>query len=92
MIKKIDDYDSRDVRHVDAQNLLQNSEAVRLVVERSELLRESPSINRYYSPQLSIVESIPAGNEPATFNLSEQNLYFIFFLHANCCAAYFMHY
>ncbi|XP_071653418.1 uncharacterized protein Zasp66 isoform X8 [Temnothorax longispinosus] len=36
MIKKIDDYDARDVRHVDAQNLLQNSETIKLVVERSE--------------------------------------------------------
>ncbi|XP_057327002.1 PDZ and LIM domain protein 3 isoform X12 [Microplitis mediator] len=36
VIKKIDDYDARDVRHVDAQNLLQNSESVRLVVERPQ--------------------------------------------------------
>ncbi|XP_076385180.1 PDZ_signaling and DUF4749 domain-containing protein Zasp66 isoform X7 [Megachile rotundata] len=36
VIKKIDDYDARDVRHVDAQNLLQNSESIKLVVERSE--------------------------------------------------------
>ncbi|XP_076547603.1 PDZ_signaling and DUF4749 domain-containing protein Zasp66 isoform X7 [Osmia lignaria lignaria] len=34
VIKKIDDYDARDVRHVDAQNLLQNSESIKLVVER----------------------------------------------------------
>ncbi|XP_017790864.1 PREDICTED: PDZ and LIM domain protein 3 [Habropoda laboriosa] len=36
VIKKIDDYDARDVRHVDAQTLLQNSESIRLVIERSE--------------------------------------------------------
>ncbi|XP_025157738.1 uncharacterized protein LOC105191715 isoform X7 [Harpegnathos saltator] len=36
VIKKIDEYDARDVRHVDAQNLLQNSESIKLVVERSE--------------------------------------------------------
>ncbi|XP_025073574.1 LOW QUALITY PROTEIN: PDZ and LIM domain protein 1 [Pogonomyrmex barbatus] len=36
MIKKIDDYDARDVRHVDAQNLLKNSETIKLVIERSE--------------------------------------------------------
>ncbi|XP_026670350.1 PDZ and LIM domain protein Zasp isoform X3 [Ceratina calcarata] len=35
VIRKIDDYDARDVRHVDAQNLLQNSESIRLVVERA---------------------------------------------------------
>ncbi|XP_011300383.1 PDZ and LIM domain protein Zasp isoform X5 [Fopius arisanus] len=37
VIKKIDEYDSRDVRHVDAQNLLQNSESVKLVVERPKV-------------------------------------------------------
>ncbi|XP_076247208.1 PDZ_signaling and DUF4749 domain-containing protein Zasp66 isoform X3 [Calliopsis andreniformis] len=36
VIRKIDDYDARDVRHVDAQNLLQTSESIKLVVERSE--------------------------------------------------------
>ncbi|XP_018361638.1 PREDICTED: PDZ and LIM domain protein 3 isoform X2 [Trachymyrmex cornetzi] len=41
MIKKIDDYDARDVRHVDAQNLLQNSETIKLVIERSEPSRVS---------------------------------------------------
>ncbi|XP_011690067.1 PREDICTED: PDZ and LIM domain protein 3 isoform X3 [Wasmannia auropunctata] len=41
MIKKIDDYDARDVRHVDAQNLLQNSDTIKLVVERSEPSRAS---------------------------------------------------
>ncbi|XP_067215886.1 PDZ and LIM domain protein 3 isoform X7 [Linepithema humile] len=35
VIKKIEEYDTRDVRHVDAQNLLQNSETIKLVVERS---------------------------------------------------------
>ncbi|XP_076247211.1 PDZ_signaling and DUF4749 domain-containing protein Zasp66 isoform X6 [Calliopsis andreniformis] len=34
VIRKIDDYDARDVRHVDAQNLLQTSESIKLVVER----------------------------------------------------------
>ncbi|XP_012538869.1 PDZ and LIM domain protein 3 isoform X2 [Monomorium pharaonis] len=41
MIKKIDDYDARDLRHVDAQNLLQNSETIKLVVERSAPSRAS---------------------------------------------------
>ncbi|XP_015438562.1 PREDICTED: PDZ and LIM domain protein 3 isoform X1 [Dufourea novaeangliae] len=36
VIKKIDEYDVRDVRHVDAQRLLQTSESIKLVVERSE--------------------------------------------------------
>ncbi|XP_076281646.1 PDZ_signaling and DUF4749 domain-containing protein Zasp66 isoform X5 [Lasioglossum baleicum] len=34
VIKKIDEYDVRDVRHVDAQKLLQTSESIKLVVER----------------------------------------------------------
>ncbi|KAK2585437.1 hypothetical protein KPH14_010103 [Odynerus spinipes] len=40
VIKKIDDYDARDVRHVDAQNLLQNSERIKLVVERAKPARK----------------------------------------------------
>ncbi|XP_025268176.1 PDZ and LIM domain protein 3 isoform X8 [Camponotus floridanus] len=43
VIKKIDDYDTRDMRHVDAQNLLQNSETIKLVVERSESPRATTS-------------------------------------------------
>ncbi|XP_011690069.1 PREDICTED: PDZ and LIM domain protein 3 isoform X5 [Wasmannia auropunctata] len=42
MIKKIDDYDARDVRHVDAQNLLQNSDTIKLVVERYKQPKERP--------------------------------------------------
>ncbi|XP_018052142.1 PREDICTED: PDZ and LIM domain protein 3 isoform X5 [Atta colombica] len=42
MIKKIDDYDARDVRHVDAQNLLQNSETIKLVIERYKQPKEYP--------------------------------------------------
>ncbi|XP_011498674.1 PREDICTED: PDZ and LIM domain protein 3 isoform X3 [Ceratosolen solmsi marchali] len=34
VIKKIDEYDVRDLRHVDAQNLLKNSEFVKLAIER----------------------------------------------------------
>ncbi|XP_072766114.1 PDZ and LIM domain protein 3 isoform X5 [Anoplolepis gracilipes] len=42
VIKKIDDYDTRDMRHVDAQNLLQNSETIKLVVERYKQSKEYP--------------------------------------------------
>ncbi|XP_018392106.1 PREDICTED: PDZ and LIM domain protein 3 isoform X5 [Cyphomyrmex costatus] len=42
MIKKIDDYDARDVRHVDAQNLLQNSDTIKLVIERYKQPKEYP--------------------------------------------------
>ncbi|XP_034950548.1 PDZ and LIM domain protein 3 isoform X3 [Chelonus insularis] len=71
VIKKIDDYDARDLRHVDAQNLLQNSESVRLVVERSELLTNHLSCNRYTS-QSSIVESIYSNDGAAYFNLPKE--------------------
>ncbi|KAK0075250.1 hypothetical protein PV325_007155 [Microctonus aethiopoides] len=63
VIKKIDDYDGRDVRHVDAQNLLQNSESVKLVVERSEPINDSTMrnyITNNKTEQSSIVESINA--------------------------------
>nr|XP_031841256.1 PDZ and LIM domain protein 3 isoform X8 [Nomia melanderi] len=36
VIKKIDDYDVRDVRHVDAQKLLQTSDSIKLVIERAK--------------------------------------------------------
>ncbi|XP_057327003.1 PDZ and LIM domain protein 3 isoform X13 [Microplitis mediator] len=71
VIKKIDDYDARDVRHVDAQNLLQNSESVRLVVERSEPL-SNLACNRYTS-QSSIVESIHSSNEAAFVSLPQES-------------------
>ncbi|XP_044593452.1 PDZ and LIM domain protein 3 isoform X2 [Cotesia glomerata] len=71
VIKKIDDYDSRDVRHVDAQNILQNSESVRLVVERSEPL-SNLAYNRYTS-QSSIVESIHSHDEAAFVSLPQES-------------------
>ena len=54
MIKKIDEYDVRDLRHVDAQNLLQNSESVKLAIERSESLSPSSqaSATRTHSARL----------------------------------------
>ncbi|XP_017765401.1 PREDICTED: PDZ and LIM domain protein 3 isoform X2 [Eufriesea mexicana] len=68
VIKKIDDYDARDVRHVDAQNLLQNSESIRLVVERSE-----PS----NAPRIDITTSSPiiesnTGDRAAVTSLAKQ--------------------
>jgi hypothetical protein len=52
VIKKIDEYDVRDLRHVDAQNLLKNSEFVKLAIERSESLPSitDASANRNNSP------------------------------------------
>ncbi|XP_011258319.1 PDZ and LIM domain protein 3 isoform X5 [Camponotus floridanus] len=67
VIKKIDDYDTRDMRHVDAQNLLQNSETIKLVVERYKQQKEypqelpkspipPPSVEEYVSTPISSPE------------------------------------
>lgn len=37
MIKKIDDYDGSDLRHVDAQDLLVNTNSCKLVVDRFDM-------------------------------------------------------
>lgn len=70
MIRKIDDYDARDVRHVDAQNLLQTSESIKLVVERSEPSSASRINITTKSPP--IIES-HIGNRAAVTSLSESN-------------------
>lgn len=74
VIKKIDDYDARDVRHVDAQNLLQNSESIRLVIERSEPSKASRINIRTTSS--SIFES-NTGDRAAVTSLSESNSTFV---------------
>ncbi|XP_012340646.1 PDZ and LIM domain protein 3 isoform X4 [Apis florea] len=56
VIKKIDDYDARDVRHVDAQNLLQNSESIRLVIERAKQRKLPPELPKSPVPPPSIDE------------------------------------
>lgn len=80
VIRKIDDYDTRDVRHVDAQNLLQNSEIIKLVVERSEPSRAATSrftdttyITASPSPSPTIFKSV-TGNKAAVTSLSERNI------------------
>ncbi|XP_076753288.1 PDZ_signaling and DUF4749 domain-containing protein Zasp66 isoform X12 [Xylocopa sonorina] len=69
VIKKIDDYDARDVRHVDAQNLLQKSESIRLVVERSEPSNALPSNITTSSP---IIKSNIRGDRAAVTSLTKQ--------------------
>ena len=77
IIKKIDDYDARDVRHVDAQNLLQNSETIKLVIERSEPSRVS---SRTSTDTTITTSSSPptfrpiVGNGAAATSLSECNI------------------
>ncbi|KAK0160583.1 hypothetical protein PV328_007979 [Microctonus aethiopoides] len=75
VIKKIDDYDGRDVRHVDAQNLLQNSESVKLVVERTiksqpKILPKSP-VPPLISPPREYKTYSPDHFEPAHEHLDE---------------------
>lgn len=74
VIRKIDDYDTRDVRHVDAQNLLQTSESIKLVVERSEPSSASRINITTTSPPI-IKPNI--GNRAAVTSLSESNSTFI---------------
>lgn len=77
MIKKIDDYDARDVRHVDAQNLLQNSDTIKLVVERSEPSRASSRTSTdttiTASPSPPTIYRPIVGNGAAATSLSECN-------------------
>ncbi|KAK1126623.1 hypothetical protein K0M31_004249 [Melipona bicolor] len=68
VIKKIDDYDARDVRHVDAQNLLQNSESIRLVVERSEPSNASRTNITTSSP----IIQLNTGGRAAVTSLAKQ--------------------
>ncbi|XP_043254466.1 PDZ and LIM domain protein 3 isoform X8 [Colletes gigas] len=70
VIKKIDDYDARDVRHVDAQNLLQTSESIRLVIERSDQSSAS-RINITTSPP--IIKPI-IGNRAAVASLPKKKI------------------
>jgi len=78
MIKKIDDYDARDVRHVDAQNLLQNSETIKLVIERSEPSRVSSRTTTdttiTTSPSPPTIFRPIVGNGAAATSLSECNI------------------
>jgi len=84
VIKKIDDYDARDVRHVDAQNLLQNSETIKLVIERSApssvaASRINTNITTITSLPPTIFKSI-IGDEAAVTSLSECNtIYFYYY-------------
>lgn len=80
MIKKIDDYDARDVRHVDAQNLLQNSETIKLVVERSEPSSAARTSSRTTTDTIITASPSPPtifrpiiGNGAAATSLSECN-------------------
>ncbi|KAL0117454.1 hypothetical protein PUN28_010351 [Cardiocondyla obscurior] len=69
IIKKIDDYDARDVRHVDAQNLLQTSDTITLVVERSD----PPSAARTSSRTSTDTTIIASPSPPMIFRPSIGN-------------------
>jgi C-terminal processing protease CtpA/Prc len=83
VIKKIDDYDARDVRHVDAQNLLQNSETIKLVIERSApssvaASRINTNITTTTSRLPTIFKSI-IGDGAAVTSLSECNIIYFYY-------------
>lgn len=97
VIKKIDDYDTRDMRHVDAQNLLQNSETIKLVVERSESSRATTSSRIITDTTITVSPSTVFksnfGDGAAVTSLSECNTIsiitrFFFYCYHNdirCC-------
>lgn len=87
LIKKIDDYDARDVRHVDAQNLLQNSETIKLVVERSEPSSVARTSSRTTTDTIITASPSPptifrpiASNGAAATSLSEW--YYLYYYYA----------
>ncbi|XP_043787298.1 PDZ and LIM domain protein 3 isoform X5 [Apis laboriosa] len=74
VIKKIDDYDARDVRHVDAQNLLQNSESIRLVIERAKQRKLPPELPKSPVPPPSIDEYNRPTSSPDHLYLPHEHL------------------
>ncbi|KAJ8673637.1 hypothetical protein QAD02_004899 [Eretmocerus hayati] len=56
VIKKIDEYDVRDLRHVDAQHLLQNSDTVKLAIERPKNTQQPPVLPKSPIPPPSPIE------------------------------------
>ncbi|XP_012149401.1 PDZ_signaling and DUF4749 domain-containing protein Zasp66 isoform X5 [Megachile rotundata] len=74
VIKKIDDYDARDVRHVDAQNLLQNSESIKLVVERAKPTKVPSELPKSPIPPPTIDEYSRPTTPQEPFNLPHEHL------------------
>ncbi|XP_076753280.1 PDZ_signaling and DUF4749 domain-containing protein Zasp66 isoform X5 [Xylocopa sonorina] len=74
VIKKIDDYDARDVRHVDAQNLLQKSESIRLVVERTKQPKVPSELPKSPVPPPFIDEYSRPTSPPERLNLPHDHL------------------
>nr|XP_050850326.1 PDZ and LIM domain protein 3 isoform X9 [Vespula vulgaris] len=74
VIKKIDDYDTRDVRHVDAQYLLQNSERIKLVVERAKPARTPGELPKSPVPPPSFEEYIPSPIPSDRFQPAHEHL------------------
>ncbi|XP_035736779.1 PDZ and LIM domain protein 3-like isoform X9 [Vespa mandarinia] len=74
VIKKIDDYDTRDVRHVDAQNLLQKSERIKLVVERAKPAKIPGELPKSPVPPPSFEEYIPSPIPSDRFQPAHEHL------------------
>ncbi|XP_058799649.1 PDZ and LIM domain protein 3 isoform X5 [Phymastichus coffea] len=76
VIKKIDEYDVRDLRHVDAQNLLKNSESVKLAIERQKSQQIPPILPKSPVPPPLPVE-VPEPQRifsPVHFNPAHDHL------------------
>ncbi|KAI4480323.1 hypothetical protein M0804_010321 [Polistes exclamans] len=74
VIRKIDDYDGRDVRHVDAQYLLQNSERIKLVVERTKPAKNPGELPKSPVPPASYEEFIPSPIPSDRFQPAHEHL------------------
>ncbi|XP_076685011.1 PDZ_signaling and DUF4749 domain-containing protein Zasp66 isoform X6 [Andrena cerasifolii] len=74
VIRKIDDYDARDVRHVDAQNLLQTSESIKLVVERTRQPKVPPQLPKSPVPPPTFEEYSRPTTPSDCFTLPHEHL------------------
>ncbi|XP_015438563.1 PREDICTED: PDZ and LIM domain protein 3 isoform X2 [Dufourea novaeangliae] len=74
VIKKIDEYDVRDVRHVDAQRLLQTSESIKLVVERAKQPKVPAELPKSPVPPATIEDFSRSASPLDRFVLSHEHL------------------
>ncbi|XP_046421087.1 PDZ and LIM domain protein 3 isoform X2 [Neodiprion pinetum] len=74
VIKKIDDYDARDVRHVDAQHLLQKSESVKLVVERTKIPQPTKILPKSPVPPPLAQEECNSRYSKESFDLPHEHM------------------
>ncbi|XP_008214547.1 Z band alternatively spliced PDZ-motif protein 66 isoform X4 [Nasonia vitripennis] len=77
VIKKIDEYDVRDLRHVDAQTLLSNSESVKLAIERPKSTQVPPVLPKSPVPPpvpIDVPEFTRCSLTPERFTPSHEHI------------------